>query len=53
MKGGYKLVQRMANSEAVGPVIQGLNKPYNDLSRGCSIEDIVNVSAIALLNSMD
>ncbi|MFP4459002.1 MAG: phosphate acetyltransferase [Candidatus Zixiibacteriota bacterium] len=49
---GYKLVQRMAKAEAVGPVIQGLKKPYNDLSRGCSIEDIVNVAAIALLNSV-
>jgi len=47
----YKLVQRMAGAEAIGPIIQGLAKPYNDLSRGCSVEDIVNVSAIALLKS--
>lgn len=43
---GYKLGQRLANAEAVGPVLQGINKPVNDLSRGCSIRDIVNVTAI-------
>ncbi len=43
---GYKLVQRICGCEAVGPIIQGLNKPMNDLSRGCSVDDIVNVSAI-------
>ncbi len=48
---GYKLVQRFADAEAVGPVIQGLNKPYNDLSRGCSVDDIVNTACLALLNS--
>jgi len=44
----YKLVQRMAKAEAVGPIIQGLVKPANDLSRGCSVDDIVNVVAIAM-----
>lgn len=42
----YKLVQRMAGAEAVGPVLQGLAAPINDLSRGCSVEDIVNMVAI-------
>ena len=43
---GYKLAQRMAGAEAIGPVVQGLRKPAFDLSRGCSVADIVNVSAI-------
>ncbi|MCX6163441.1 MAG: phosphate acyltransferase, partial [Ignavibacteriae bacterium] len=43
---GYKLVQRIANANAIGPVSQGFAKPINDLSRGCSIDDIVNVVAI-------
>jgi phosphate acetyltransferase len=42
----YKLVQRLAGAEAVGPVLQGMAAPINDLSRGCSIEDIVNLVAI-------
>jgi phosphate acetyltransferase len=42
----YKLVQRMAGAEAVGPVLQGMAAPINDLSRGCSVDDIVNLSAI-------
>lgn len=43
---GYKLVQRLANADAIGPICQGLAKPVNDLSRGCSVEDIINVVAI-------
>ena len=48
---GYKMVQRLAGAEAIGPVIQGLAKPYNDLSRGCSVDDIVNVAAICSILS--
>ena len=48
---GYKIAQRLGKAEAVGPVVQGLKKPFFDLSRGCSIEDIVNTSAIAALMS--
>lgn len=43
---GYKLVERLADAEAVGPVLQGLGAPINDLSRGCSVMDIVNLVAI-------
>ena len=42
----YKLVQRLAGAEAIGPVMQGMAAPINDLSRGCSVEDIVNVVSI-------
>ena len=43
---GYKIAQRLGGAEAIGPLVQGLNKPCFDLSRGCSVEDIVNTAAI-------
>lgn len=43
---GYKLVQRLGNAEAVGPVLQGMAAPVNDLSRGCSVDDIYKMAAI-------
>ncbi len=47
----YKAVQRTAGAVAVGPVLQGLNKPVNDLSRGCSVTDIVNTVAITAIQA--
>ncbi|MFO7525887.1 MAG: phosphate acetyltransferase [Ignavibacteriaceae bacterium] len=48
---GYKIAQRLGGAEAVGPMVQGLNKPFFDLSRGCSVDDIVNTASIAALMS--
>jgi len=47
----YKAVQRAANAVAIGPVLQGLNKPVNDLSRGCTVADIVNTIAITAIQA--
>ncbi|MHB0929695.1 MAG: phosphate acyltransferase, partial [Candidatus Nanopelagicales bacterium] len=47
----YKAVQRSANAVAIGPILQGLRKPVNDLSRGCTVPDIVNTVAITALQA--
>jgi len=48
----YKITQHLAGYMALGPLLQGLNKPVHDLSRGCSVDDVVNVSMIAALQTL-
>ena len=47
----YKIAQRLGSAEAIGPLVQGLNKPFFDLSRGCSVDDIVNTASFAAVMS--
>ncbi|SHH58303.1 phosphate acetyltransferase [Virgibacillus chiguensis] len=49
---GYKIAQRLGEFEAVGPVLQGLNKPVNDLSRGCNAEDVYNLAVITAAQAL-
>ncbi|AOM81508.1 phosphate acetyltransferase [Salisediminibacterium beveridgei] len=49
---GYKIAQRLGGFEAIGPILQGLNKPVNDLSRGCNVEDVYKLSLITAMQGL-
>ena len=49
---GYKIAQRMGNFEAMGPILAGLNKPVNDLSRGCSVDDVFKTAIITAAQAL-
>ena len=49
----YKLIQRLGHAQAIGPILQGIAKPVNDLSRGCSVDDVYNLIAITACQAMD